>query len=99
DAGNVVAKLARNSIGILVRDETEAELGDSARRDYAFHSRTGVSSDDAVEAERWSDCRALVERVSILAPGLIDVGVGEDFGVARACASHVVALAIAPFAN
>src|SRR5690348_8534194 len=85
----MLAKQTLNIFRILVRNKSDAQLRERARRDYHLQSGALRTAGDAVQGYSGSKRRSFVKSVSSLAPTSLHLGVPQHLPV-RGSASRQV---------
>src|SRR5215468_10793206 len=96
EARHILTKESLNLTRVLVRDKPKVEFCLGTSGNDRLIARPLIASDDAVDRQRRTNRRTLIERVAALAPALVYLSILEYLRIRGTCTRHVGAFLRAP---
>src|SRR5215510_14940523 len=84
---------------VLIRYQTQVQLGYSVCRDGCLDARSLITAANATDGQGRANCRPLIQAIVTLAPRLCRTGIPQYLCVGRADLSHVEPLPCIPLSN
>src|SRR4029434_7710681 len=86
-------------VWVLIRCQTQVQLGHSVCRDGCLDARSLITAADATDGQGRADCRSLIQAIATLAPRLCRTGIPQYLCVGRANLLHVEPLLRIPLST